>query len=146
VSWAPEEDVQRDLEKAQECVELYGGHILKAPNRYEIRTGLITASRFADKLRRAAFAAFGGAVPKEEIVRAAAELNKKVYERLASMGVGKLDIVRISVEASVEGGRLIFGEPKAEWFVPHTEVEKRVKECEQKLAEIKRRLEEVLKG
>jgi len=146
VSWAPEEDVQRDFEKAQEGVELYGGHILKAPNRYEIRTGLIIAARFADKLRRAAFAAFGSAVPKEEIVRATAELNKKVYERLTSMGVGKLDIVRISVEASVEGGRLIFGEPKVEWFVPHTEVEKRVKECEQKLAEIRRRLEEVLRG
>ena len=145
MSWAPEENVQRDIEKAQESVELYGGHLLKAPNRYEIRTGVVIAARFADKLRRTAFAVFGGVVPKEEIIRATSELNKKIYERLVSMGVGKLDIVRISVEASVEGGRLIFGEPKIEWFVPHTEVEKRVKECEQRLAEIRQRLEELLK-
>jgi len=143
--WAPEENVQRDFEKAQESVELYGGHLLKAPNRYEIRTGVVIAARFADKLRRTAFAVFGGVVPREEIVRATSELNKKIYERLVSMGVGKLDIVRISVEASVEGDKLIFGEPKIEWFVPHTEVEKRVKECEQRLAEIRRRLEELLK-
>jgi len=145
MSWRPEENVQRDIEKAQESVELYGGHLLKAPNKYEIRTGIVIAARFADKLRRTAFAVFGGVVPKEEIVKATSELNKKIYERLVSMGVGKLDIVRISVEASVEGGRLIFGEPRIEWFVPHEEVEKRVKECEERLAEIRRKLEEVLR-
>ncbi|ABO09228.1 DUF2258 domain-containing protein [Pyrobaculum calidifontis] len=145
MAWKLEENVQRDIEKAQESVELYGGHLLKAPNRYEIRTGVVIAARFADKLRRTAFAVFGGVVPKEEIVRATSELNKKIYERLVSMGVGKLDIVRISVEASVEGGRLIFGEPKIEWFVPHTEVEKRVKECEEKFAEVKQKIENLLK-
>ena len=145
MAWKLEENIQRDIEKAQESVELYGGHLLKAPNRYEIRTGVVIAARFADKLRRTAFAVFGGVVPKEEIIRATSELNKKIYERLVSMGVGKLDIVRISVEASVEGGRLIFGEPKIEWFVPHTEVEKRVKECEEKFAEVKQKIENLLK-
>jgi len=145
MAWKLEENIQRDIEKAQESVELYGGHLLKAPNKYEIRTGVVIAARFADKLRRTAFAVFGGVVPKEEIVRATSELNKKIYERLVSMGVGKLDIVRISVEASVEGGRLIFGEPKIEWFVPHTEVEKRVKECEEKFAEVKQKIENLLK-
>jgi len=145
MAWKLEENIQRDIEKAQESVELYGGHLLKAPNRYEIRTGIVIAARFADKLRRTAFAVFGGVVPKEEIVRATSELNKKIYERLVSMGVDKLDIVRISVEASVEGGRLIFGEPKIEWFVPHTEVEKRVKECEEKFAEVKQKIENLLK-
>jgi len=145
MAWKLEENIQRDIEKAQESVELYGGHLLKAPNKYEIRTGVVIAARFADKLRRTAFAVFGGVVPKEEIVKATSELNKKIYERLVSMGVGKLDIVRISVEASVEGGRLIFGEPKIEWFVPHTEVEKRVKECEEKFAEIKQKIENLLK-
>jgi len=144
VTWQLGENVQRDIEKAQESVELYGGHILKAPNKYEIRTGVVIAARFADKLRRTAFAVFGGVVPKEEVVRATSELNKKIYERLVSMGVGKLDIVRISVEASVEGGRLIFGEPKIEWFVLHEEVEKRVKECEQRLEEVKKKLKEAL--
>ena len=90
-------------------------------------------------------AVFGGVVPKEEIVRATSDLNKKIYERLVSMGVGKLDIVRITVEAAVEGGRLVFGEPKIEWFVPHSEVQKKVEECEKKIAEIRQRIEALLK-
>jgi hypothetical protein len=92
--------------------------------RYEIRSGFVTAAGFAHKLRRAAFAVLGGAVPREEIVRATAELNKKIYEALVSMGVGKRDVVRITVEAAVEGGRLTFGEPKIEWYVPHSECKK----------------------
>ncbi|MEZ0319148.1 MAG: single- stranded DNA-binding family protein [Pyrobaculum sp.] len=145
MAWKLEENIQRDLEKAQEQVELYGGHVLKAPNKYEIRTGVVIAARFADKLRRTAFAVFGGVVPKEEVVRATSELNKKIYERLVSMGVGKLDIVRITVEATVEGGRLNFGEPKIEWFVPHSELQKRIEECEKKIGEIKQKIESLLK-
>lgn len=144
-TWRLEENIQRDLEKAQEALELYGGHVVKAPNRYEIRTGIIIAARFADKLRRAAFAAFGGIVPKEEIVKATSELNKKIYERMVEIGVGKLDIVRITVEASVEGERLIFGDPRIEHFVPHGEVEKKVEECEKRMAEIRQKIESLLK-
>ncbi|MGC9131668.1 MAG: single- stranded DNA-binding family protein, partial [Pyrobaculum sp.] len=80
-----------------------------------------------------------------EIVRATSELNKKIYEALISMGVGKLDIVRITVEAAVEGGRLMFGEPKIEWFVPHSEMQKRLEECEKRIAEIRKRIESLLK-
>lgn len=144
-SWRLEENIQRDMEKAQEAVELYGGHVLKAPNKYEIRTGVVVAARFADKLRRTAFAVFGGVVPREEIVRATSELNRKIYEKLISMGVGKLDIVRITVEASVEGGRLVFGEPKIEWFIPHTALEKKLEECEKKMGEIRQKIEALLR-
>jgi hypothetical protein len=144
-TWKLEENIQRDIEKAQESVELYGGHVLRAPNKYEIRSGVIVAARFADKLRRTAFAVFGGILPREEIVKATSELNKKIYETLISMGVGKLDIVRITVEATVEGGRLIFGEPKIEWFVPHSEMQKRLEECEKRFAEIRKRIESLLK-
>lgn len=142
MSWNLEENVQRDVEKAQESIDLYGGHLLKAPNKYEIRTGVVVAARFADKLRRTAFAVFGGVVPREEIVRAVSELNKKIYEKLISMGAGKLDIVRITVEVAIEGGRLVFGEPEIEWFVPHGEVQ----ECEKKLAEIKEKVKALLDG
>lgn len=144
-TWKLEENIQRDMEKAQESIELYGGHVLKAPNRYEIRTGVVVAARFADKLRRTAFAVFGGIVPREEIVKATSELNKKIYEILISMGVGKLDIVRIAVEAAVEGEKLIFGEPKIEWFVPHSEMQKRLEECEKRFTEIRKRIESLLK-
>nr|WP_287069630.1 DUF2258 domain-containing protein [Pyrobaculum sp.] len=143
-TWKLEENIQRDMEKAQENIELYGGHLLKEPNRYEIRTGVVVAARFADKLRRTAFAVFGGVVSREEIVRATSELNKKIYEKLISMGVGKLDIVRISVEASIEGGKLAFGEPKIEWFVPYSELQRRVEDCEKKVAEIRKKIEALL--
>lgn len=142
MSWNLEENVQRDVEKAQESIDLYGGHLLKAPNKYEIRTGVVVAARFADKLRRTAFAVFGGVVPREEIVRAVSELNKKIYEKLISMGAGKLDIVRITVEVAIEGGRLVFGDPEIELFVPHSEVQ----ECEKKLAEIKEKVKALLDG
>jgi hypothetical protein len=145
MNWKLEENVQRDMEKADEQMELYGGHVLKAPGKYELRTGLVIAARFADKLRRTAFAVFGKVVPKEEIVRATSELNRKIYEKLVSMGVGKLDIVRITVEATVEGNKLAFGEPKIEWFIPHTEVEKKLQECENKLNEFKQKVQSLLK-
>jgi len=145
MTWKLEENIQRNMEKADEQIELYGGHVLQAPNRYELRTGIVVAVRFADKLRRTAFAAFGRAVSRDEIVRATAELNKKIFEKLIAMGVGKLDIVRITVEAAVEGDKLVFGEPKIEWFIPHTEAEKRFQECEKRLNELKQKVESLLK-
>ena len=145
MSWKLEENIERDLEKADEQIELYGGHVLKAPNRYELRTGVVVAARFADKLRRTAFAVFGRVVPREEIVRTTAELNRKIFEKLTAMGVGKLNLVRITVEATVEGNKLVFGEPKIEWFVPHTEVEKRLQECEKRMNEMKQKIESLLK-
>lgn len=145
MAWKLEENVQRDIEKAQENIELYGGYVLKAPNRHEIRTGVIIAARFADKIRRTAFAAFGRVVPREEIVKSVAELNKKIYEKLTSMGAGKLDIIRITVEATVDGDKLTFGEPRIEWFIPYTEVQKKIEECEKKMAEIREKIESLLK-
>jgi len=145
MSWKLEENIERDLEKADEQIELYGGHVLKAPNRYELRTGVVVAARFADKLRRTAFAVFGRVVSREEIVRTTAELNRKIFEKLTAMGVGKLNLVRITVEATVEGNKLVFGEPKIEWFVPHTEVEKRLQECEKRMNEMKQKIESLLK-
>jgi len=145
MAWKLEENLERDIEKAHEHVELYGGHVLKAPNRYELRTGVVVAARFADKLRRTAFAVFGRVLPKEEIVRTTAELNRKIFEKLTTMGVGKLNLVRITVEATVEGNKLVFGEPKIEWFLPHTEVEKRLQEYEKRMNEMKQKIELLLK-
>lgn len=144
--WKLEENVQRDIEKAQEHMDLYGGHLIKAPNRFELRTGVIVAARFADKLRRIAFAVFSHTVPRDEVLRAVADLNRSVYERLTSMGVGKADLVRITVEAVVEGGRLTFGEPRIELFLPAQEVQRRLEECQRKIDDMKKRLEEILRG
>jgi hypothetical protein len=146
MAWKLEENIERDIEKADEQIELYGGHVLKAPGKYELRTGIVIAARFADKLRRTAFAVFSKVVPRDEIVRATAELNKKIFEKLIAMGVGKLDIVRITVEAAVEGNKLVFGEPKIEWFISHAEVERRLQECEKRIGEMKQKIESILKG
>jgi hypothetical protein len=144
MNWNLEENIEHDIEKAHEHMELYGGHVLKAPGKYELKTGIVIAARFADKLRRTAFAIFGRVLSREEILRATADLNKKIYEKLVSMGVGKLDIVRITVEATVEGNKLVFGEPKIEWFIPHTEMEKRLRECETKIGELRQKIESIL--
>jgi hypothetical protein len=60
------------------------------------------------------------------------------------MGVGKLDIIRITVEAAVEGNKLTFSEPKIEWFLPYSEVQKRLEECEKKMTDIRQKIESLL--
>ncbi|MFP3192693.1 MAG: DUF2258 domain-containing protein [Thermoproteus sp.] len=148
MSWRPIENVERDLEKAEEQSALYGGVFVKGVNSVEIRTGVIIAARYADKLRRAVFAAFRNAVKQEEVLRAVAELNRSIYDRLIKMGVGKLDIIRITVEARVDGGKLTFGEPAIEWFISSekaAELQSQLADCRKTLAELRQRLEEILK-
>jgi hypothetical protein len=149
MSWRPIENVERDLEKAEEQSALYGGVFVKGVNSVEIRTGVIIAARYADKLRRAVFAAFRNAVKQEEVLRAVAELNRSIYDRLIKMGVGKLDIIRITVEARVDGGKLTFGEPTIEWFISSekaAELQSQLADCRKTLAELRQRLEEILKA
>ena len=108
--------------------------------KYEINTGTIIAARFADKIRKSAFAIFKNKVSTEEIVRSVAEANMMLYEKMTSAGIGKLDVVRITIEATVENGKIVFSEPKIERFVPYSEVEKIKEECEKKLSEFKNKL------
>ncbi|CCC82458.1 DUF2258 domain-containing protein [Thermoproteus tenax] len=148
MSWRPVENIERDLEKAEENSALYGGILVKGGNVVEISTGVIIAARFADKLRRAAFAAFKNMVKQEEILKSVADLNRSLYEKLVAMGIGKLDIIRISVEAKVEDGRLTFGEPRVEHFVPSTrvkELQDQLESCKALLQGLKSKLEDVLK-
>lgn len=149
MSWRPVENVERDMEKAEELSALYGGVSVKGGNLVEIRTGVIIAARYADKLRRAAFAAFKNVLKQEEILRAVSELNKSLYDKLIEMGVEKLDIIRITVEARVQDGKLIFGEPLIERFVPAermAELEARLNECRNRLQELGRKIEDILKA
>jgi len=39
---------------------------------------------------------------------------------------------------------LTFGEPKIEWFVPYTEVQKKLEECEKKMSDIRQKIESLL--
>ncbi|MEM0373022.1 MAG: DUF2258 domain-containing protein [Sulfolobaceae archaeon] len=99
-SWSTEEeDISRDMERAEEYQQLTARATAISGNKYELSTGLIIAARYADKLRRVAFVALGKIVPKEIIVRDIGELNSKLYDELVNkMKVGKLDVIRIMVD------------------------------------------------
>ncbi|MEM0344865.1 MAG: DUF2258 domain-containing protein [Thermofilaceae archaeon] len=161
-----EEEITRDEARVEEYRQLYSTVALKAARTVELRTGIIPAARFADKIRRVALAAFKGYAPRDVIIRDVSEFNKKLYEVIVNkMGCAKGDLVRIVVDVAYdeEGQKLIFGEPKIDKFVPESELraeyEAKIKELEaerdrlaraleaerDRLAQVKKRLEELLR-
>lgn len=161
MSWRPSEDVERDKERAAEYEKLYSGYTITAPLTVELRTGIIIAARFADKLRRAAFAAFSRTVPEDVILRDIAELNKAIYDELTKRNIGKLDLVRISVVVTYnqKSGRLEYSNLKIERLYTEEEVKEMIdKSCGElrvkaedydklraEYEELKRRFDEVVK-
>ena len=144
-----EEEIARDEARVEEYRQIYTGVTLKAARTVELRTGIIPAARFADKLRRVALAAFKGYAPRDVIIRDVSEFNKKLYDVIVNkMGCAKGDLIRITVDVSYdeEGQRLVFGEPKIDRFVPESEVkaayEAKIKELEAELEKLRRELEE----
>jgi hypothetical protein len=143
MSWKPSEDVERDKERVIEYEKLYGGFTVQGPLTVELRTGIIVAARFADKLRRAAFAAFSRTVPEDVILRDIAELNRLIYEEMMKMNIDKLALVRISVVVIYDqrNNKLNFSNIKIERLYTEDELNKvvseRCRELEQKLERIK---------
>ncbi|MDK2868831.1 MAG: hypothetical protein PWP39_66 [Pyrococcus sp.] len=90
-------------------------------------TGFVRASGYANKVRRVLFAITRGKVFPEEVVKAAGELNKIIFEKLQEMGVKKEDVVRISVDFNIEDGKIV-------WNLDSLEIETYKKEEEEKLA------------
>ena len=97
MSWKPSEDAERDKERVVEYEKLYSGFTVHGPLTVELRIGIIVAARFADKLRRAAFAAFSKTVPEDVILRDIAELSKSIHDEMIRKNIDKLALVRISV-------------------------------------------------
>ncbi|KUO94271.1 MAG: hypothetical protein AT717_06500 [Vulcanisaeta sp. CIS_19] len=143
MSWKPSEDVERDKERVVEYEKLYSGFTVQGPLTVELRTGIIVAARFADKLRRAAFAAFSKTVPEDVILRDIAELNKSIYDEMTRKNIDKLALVRISVVVTYDqkNNKLNFSNMKIERLYTEDEVDKIVREkcgeLEQKLERIK---------
>ncbi len=142
-----EEEIARDEARVEEYRAIYTGVTLKAPRTAELRTGIIPAARFADKIRRVALAAFKGYVPRDIIVRDVSEFNRRLYDTIVNeMKCAKTDLIRVTVDVAYdeENGRLIFGEPVIDRFVPEREVkayyEELLKAAE---AECKKRIEEL---
>lgn len=120
-----EEEVVRDEDRVEEYKQLYTGITLKAPRTVELRTGIIPAARFADKIRRVALAAFKGYAPRDVIVRDVSEFNQQLYEIIVKkMGCGKGDLIRINIDVvyDEEKQKLIFGEPKIDKLVPESDI------------------------
>ncbi len=82
-----------------------------------LRSGLVRASGYANKVRRAAFATFRNVVDNREIVRAAAELNMHLFNLLKEHNVQKNYIIRI------EAPYRINDENKIEWLRDEIKVE-----------------------
>lgn len=70
-------------------------------------TGFVRAAAYDDKVRRVLFALLRDKVPSEEILRAAAELNKRVFEEIKKRGIDKRDVIRIICEFDITPDRKI---------------------------------------
>ena len=79
-----------------------------------LRTGLVIAGGYADKVRRVLFAQLrdrikAGELSNQEVARAAGELNRLLYEIIVNrLKLDKGDVVRITVEYEVEDGSIVF--------------------------------------
>jgi hypothetical protein len=77
-----------------------------------LRSGLVIAGGYADKVRRVLFAQLkdqikSGELDSKEVARAAGELNRLLFEILVSkLQVDKGDVVRITVDYEVENGNI----------------------------------------
>ncbi len=79
-----------------------------------LRTGLVIAGGYADKVRRVLFAQLrdrikSGELSNQEVARAAGELNRLLYEIIVNkLRLDKGDVVRITVEYDVDNGSISF--------------------------------------
>lgn len=111
-----------------------------------LRSGLVIAGRYADKVRRVLFAQLkdsikSGEISAQEVARAAGELNRLLFEILVNaLKIDKGDVVRISVEYEVAEGsikwRLETLSIQAWRRIPDEEVQPAVKSIIEKAGEI----------
>lgn len=114
-----------------------------------LRTGLVIAGGYADKVRRVLFAQLrdaikNGETSNSEVARAAAELNRLLFDILVNkLNVDKGDVVRISIEYD-------FNPPNVEWKLDSLQVQvwKRIpgEEVEVKVKESLSKAEELMAG
>jgi len=102
-----------------------------------LRSGLVIAGAYADKLRRTAFAQLKSAIKEgtikaNEVAYYVAQLNKVLYRILVEeLKIDKGDVVRITIDYDLEPGKIVwkFDTLKIEAFrrIPDTQVEEIVK-------------------
>ncbi|WP_209475411.1 single- stranded DNA-binding family protein [Thermococcus stetteri] len=113
----------------------------------KLSTGYVRASGYAHKVRRVLFALVKGKVDPKEVVRAAGELNSRIFEEFQKLGVEKEDVVRINVEFSIQDGSIVWDydtlsievykkSEEEKLAKAMEEVEARERELDQKIREI----------
>jgi hypothetical protein len=111
-----------------------------------LKSGLVIAGAYADKVRRVLFAQLRdnikkGEINSKDVARAAGELNRLLFEILVyKLGVDKGDAVRISVDYDLVDGEIKWNLDtlKVEVWrkVPQEEVDKAVRSVVEKAEEI----------
>lgn len=99
-------------------------------------TGFVRAAGYARKVRKALFAALKNKVEAKEVVRASAELNQKIFEKMQEMQVDKSDVVTIEVGFEVKNGKI-------EWNYDSLRIEVFKKEEEEKLSKAMEEVEKI---
>lgn len=130
-----------------------------------LSTGFVVAAGYADKLRRTLFALTKGKVSSEEVVRAAAEINQYLFQKIVEeMKVDKLDVVRIRVPFEIKDGQIVWdkenvqievykraehaqlAEAMAEAHKASEDLKKDIEELEAKLDELKEYYKKIKEG
>lgn len=149
------EEVNRDVERAEEYEQTTTRVSALGKNKFELSTGLIIAARYADKLRRVALVAFSKIAPRDIIIRDISELNKQLYTKIVEeMKVGKLDVIRILVDAEYDdqNQRLNFTNVRIiRYFTEdqckekYADVIRENEELKKEIGELKQKLQDILK-
>ncbi len=72
-------------------------------------TGFVRAAIYDDKVRKVLFAITKKiGIPEHEVLRAAADFNKKIFDELQKRGIGKRDVVRISCDFDIKDGSIVW--------------------------------------
>ncbi|WP_297508863.1 single- stranded DNA-binding family protein [Thermococcus sp.] len=111
-----------------------------------LSTGYVRASGYAYKVRRVLFALTKGKVDPKEVVRAAGELNQKIFEKFQEMGVAKEDVVRITVDFDISDGQIVWDYDSLKVEVYKKSEEERLAKAMEEVEERERELEEKVRA
>ncbi len=104
----------------------------------ELFTGFVRAAGYANKVRKTLFAIVKKRAEANEVVRAAAELNQHIFNKLQEMNVEKSDVITIRVNFEIAEGKI-------SWKLDTLQIEVFRKSEEERLAEAMREREEAEK-
>ncbi|RLG08170.1 MAG: DUF2258 domain-containing protein [Thaumarchaeota archaeon] len=82
--------------------------------RFILRTGIVVAGAYADRVRRVLFAQLSqkiksGELDSKEVARAAGELNTLLYDAFVrNLALSKGDLVRIEAPYTISNGRIVW--------------------------------------